>query len=265
MAYVYRHIRLDTNQPFYVGVGADCVGKHSRAYHTHNRTRFWHSIAKKQGYKVDVLVDNLTYSDALESEMYFIRLYGRININNGTLCNLTDGGTGATNRIVRLETKEKISKAHKGRKHTEQSRLNIRNAQISRVLTEEARLKIVLAHKGKKSSDATKKKMSEKGKGKKHTNETKLKISICNLGKKRTTEQKLKMSSVWKNRDEENKKQIGLRQSNNHQSSKIVLCKENGVFYLSITEASKIYGLSDVYLSMMLNGKYKNKTNLILA
>ena len=23
MAYVYRHIRLDTNQPFYIGIGSD--------------------------------------------------------------------------------------------------------------------------------------------------------------------------------------------------------------------------------------------------
>lgn len=31
MAYVYRHIRLDKNQPFYIGIGSDTDGRYHRA------------------------------------------------------------------------------------------------------------------------------------------------------------------------------------------------------------------------------------------
>ena len=31
MAYIYRHIRLDKNEPFYIGIGSDVEGKYKRA------------------------------------------------------------------------------------------------------------------------------------------------------------------------------------------------------------------------------------------
>ena len=46
MAVVYRHIRLDKNVPFYIGIG-DSI---NRAYNKINRTKIWKNIAKK-GYE----------------------------------------------------------------------------------------------------------------------------------------------------------------------------------------------------------------------
>lgn len=265
MPYVYAHIRLDTNQPFYIGVGADNYGKHKRAYQVENRTRYWKNISIKAKHKVVILLDNLSYEEALLKEKYFISLYGRKDLNKGTLCNLTDGGVGACNKVFSAATKQKISVAHKGRKHTPQASLNIKLAQRNRVYSEQYRKNISDRRIGVKASVEVREKIRKANIGKKHTQETKLLISVSKLGKKRTEEQKIKMSNIWQNRSEENKKQISLRLSNNHRLSKIVLCKETGIFYNSITEASKIYNFSDVHLSMMLHGKCKNKTNLILS
>ena len=37
MAYVYRHIRLDKNEPFYIGIGKDDSGEYKRANHIGNK------------------------------------------------------------------------------------------------------------------------------------------------------------------------------------------------------------------------------------
>lgn len=39
MAYVYRHIRLDKNEPFYIGIGSDI--NYQRAYNYQRRTKYW--------------------------------------------------------------------------------------------------------------------------------------------------------------------------------------------------------------------------------
>lgn len=45
MAYVYRHIRLDKNEPFYIGIGSD--NKYSRAKQKTGRNDRWHNKGKK--------------------------------------------------------------------------------------------------------------------------------------------------------------------------------------------------------------------------
>ena len=55
MAIVYRHIRLDKNEPFYIGIGKEI----KRAYDK-RRGNHWKSIIKKTEYRVDILFDNLT-------------------------------------------------------------------------------------------------------------------------------------------------------------------------------------------------------------
>lgn len=93
MSYVYRHIRLDTNQPFYIGVGSDPI-YYDRAKNRNRRSKYWYDITSKTDYKIDILMDNLSLEDALKKEEEFILLYGRIDLNTGTLCNKTNGGLG---------------------------------------------------------------------------------------------------------------------------------------------------------------------------
>ena len=107
MAYVYRHIRLDTNQPFYIGIGSDDSGKYKRAYNKSKRNIFWKRISIKSDYKIDIVLDGLTWEEACQKEKELIALYGRYNNNLGTLCNLTDGGDGTLGAIQSIETIQK--------------------------------------------------------------------------------------------------------------------------------------------------------------
>jgi hypothetical protein len=119
MAYVYRHIRLDKNEPFYIGVGEDSpneIGKYRRAYNVHNRSKHWKDICAKSKVEVEILMDDLTYEKAYEKEIEFIKLYGRVNLKTGTLCNKTDGGPGMKMPVLSSETLKKKKDCQKHRK-----------------------------------------------------------------------------------------------------------------------------------------------------
>jgi len=101
MAVLYRHIRLDTNTPFYIGIGQD----EKRAYDKHHRNDHWKRIVKKHGYKVHIMMDDLTWEEACQKEIEFIQLYGRKDLGLGTLVNMTDGGDGNLNPSKETRTK----------------------------------------------------------------------------------------------------------------------------------------------------------------
>jgi hypothetical protein len=107
MAYVYRHIRLDNNKPFYIGIGSDDKGKYKRANNKSKRSILWKRILAKTEYRIDVLLDNLSWEEACEKEKEFISMYGRLDNRLGTLCNHTDGGEG---QLGNVQSKETISK-----------------------------------------------------------------------------------------------------------------------------------------------------------
>lgn len=112
MPILYRHIRQDKNEPFYIGIGES----ESRAYEIKGRTRAWKNIAKK-GYDVEVLFDDLSWEKACEKEIEFIALYGRRDKKTGTLVNMTDGGEGTVGYRHTDETKEKCRMATSGINH----------------------------------------------------------------------------------------------------------------------------------------------------
>jgi hypothetical protein len=91
MAFVYRHIRLDKNEPFYIGIGSK--NNFNRAYNT-KRNKIWNEIASNTEFDVEIIFDDLSWEEAKEKEKEFISLYGRINTNTGVLANLTNGGAG---------------------------------------------------------------------------------------------------------------------------------------------------------------------------
>jgi hypothetical protein len=115
MAYVYRHIRLDKNEPFYIGISND-VNK-GRSREKTRRSKLWNRIVDKTDFDVEILFDDIPYHEAKAKEIEFIELYGRIDLGNGTLANLTNGGDGTINPSQ--ETRDKISKVNKGRKNSE--------------------------------------------------------------------------------------------------------------------------------------------------
>jgi hypothetical protein len=91
--YLYRHIRLDKNEVFYVGIGFD--EKMKRAYSSHSRNRHWRNVVNITEYDVEILFIDLPKEQLVEKEKEFIALYGRKDLNEGTLVNMTDGGDGA--------------------------------------------------------------------------------------------------------------------------------------------------------------------------
>jgi hypothetical protein len=175
MAVLYRHIRLDKDEPFYIGIGKD----ESRAYSKRNRTKYWHNITNK-GYDIEILFDDLSYDEAKLKEIEFIKLYGRIDLGTGILCNMTDGGDGSNGFKHSKEALIKIGEKSKGRIKTpeqiEKWRSNM-NFKRSPELTEKIRQSLI---------------------GKKHTEERKENQRKLRLGKKLSEEAKRKLSEYWK-------------------------------------------------------------------
>lgn len=159
MAYVYRHIRLDKNEPFYIGIGSDKNGLFKRANTISDRNNLWKKVYKKSGgYEVEILMDGLTWEQACEKEKEFIKLYGRINNKTGLLSNLTDGGEGNYGTIVSDYTRQKMSKSKQGRKWSEESKMKHSERLKGRAITWVD--KISESRKGYRPTEETKKKMS---------------------------------------------------------------------------------------------------------
>ena len=143
--YIYRHIRLDKNEPFYIGIGTkmdDFYGyseEYKRALCNTRRSIFWNNIVNKTEYRVDIILDNLTWKEACEKEIELIKLYGRKDLGLGILVNLTDGGDGQTKRVWSKELRERQSKTHKGlntwTKGIKRSKETIEKARVSQKKT----------------------------------------------------------------------------------------------------------------------------------
>jgi hypothetical protein len=116
MAYLYRHIRLDKNEPFYIGISIDNDNyKYIRAY-SKNRNNWWKNIVAKTEYEVEIILDDLTWEEAKLKETEFIVLYGRKDLGTGTLVNMTYGGEGKLKYLTeeeRLEAKKEYSRKYK--------------------------------------------------------------------------------------------------------------------------------------------------------
>lgn len=78
MAYLYRHIRLDKNEPFYIGIGSDC--NFQRAYDKNSRNKYWNNISAN-GYEVEILINDISWEEACIKEKEFISLYGRKDLD----------------------------------------------------------------------------------------------------------------------------------------------------------------------------------------
>jgi hypothetical protein len=120
MAYVYRHIRLDKNEPFYIGIGSDETYKRANA--KKGRNKIWYDIAAKTDYEVEILFDDISWDDACKKEIEFISLYGK-KAEGGLLSNITDGGEGTLGlKNPKLSERNKTG-IWKGKTHTEETKL----------------------------------------------------------------------------------------------------------------------------------------------
>lgn len=90
--YLYRHIRLDKNEPFYVGIGKK---KKNRNYYESYETEYERAFSKFRpqhwkniNNKTEIIVEILYESNSLEEirikEIEFIKLYGRKDLELGS-------------------------------------------------------------------------------------------------------------------------------------------------------------------------------------
>lgn len=229
--YAYRHIRNDTNTPFYVGIGKQMpgTGSYGRASSKHCRNKYWVNIVAKHGYTVEIFYETSIESEIIAKEKEFISLYGRRDLGNGILVNMTDGGEGRFSYSI--EQRREYAERMRGR---------------------------VSPMKGKKLSEETRKKMSEvqsqrnysylKGL-KKHTQENKDRLSNRNIGNK---------YNLGKFHSEETK----IKMSERAVKKPLVVYDAIGQLigvYPSVLIASKRMGVADTFISSCLTGKRKHR------
>ncbi len=218
MAYVYRHIRLDNNEVFYIGIGI----KKNRINSISSRNSFWHNIVNKCGMYSEIIEDNISWEMACEREKFWIKHYGRKNNNTGILVNMTDGGEGTLGNIMSIETKDKIRQKSLGRK-----------------LSKEHKLKISESHKGKpkpKPKDFSEK-MRNIVKGSVRTEESKLKQSITT----KKTLSKIKDKLIEKSKGEKNSNSVQYSFFNNLTNEIVLINGYKSVldYYNNITNQNK--------------------------
>lgn len=116
--YIYRHIRIDKNEPFYIGIGTKSeqdlkYGYYGRASAKHIDNNIWLKIIAKTEWKWEILLESDDKKFISEKEKEFILLYGRKCDNSGTLANLTLGGEENHGYKHTDEAKKKISESQK--------------------------------------------------------------------------------------------------------------------------------------------------------
>lgn len=149
--YIYLYMRKD-GTPYYVG-----KGKGSRAF---QRNHCSVTVPPKE--RVHFAARNMSEPDALQAEMFLIKLYGRKDIGTGCLRNLTDGGEGMSGHIPSEETRNKKRVSSSRWIRTKEHCASISRAKKGRTIISAAcRLMSSLKWKGIPKSEETKRKMAK--------------------------------------------------------------------------------------------------------
>lgn len=133
--YVYRHIRPDKNEVFYIGIGKHGTGRHLQK----RRNGIWEKIVSKNNgvFIAEIMMDSLTEDEALLKEKEFISLYGKLKDGTGTLSNILDYGSKGHHIGRTEEEKENLRRFNKTRVHKKGWKL-----------TEETKLRMSLSRRG---------------------------------------------------------------------------------------------------------------------
>jgi len=177
--YAYGEYTFDY-EPFYIGKGCErrkdrhiLDSKKDKKSYKLNKIR--KIISKNLLPIIITYKENMLENDAIALEIKMISSIGRADLKLGPLTNLTIGGDGAAGHIKSKETRDRLSKAHTGKKFSEEHKSNIalnhhdvsgennpmfgRNHSIT--VVENSRKRAT----GKKATETTKEKMRLKRKG----------------------------------------------------------------------------------------------------
>ncbi len=204
-----------------------------------------------------------------------------ININKSSIrefgYNSTLGGDGGK---LTDDIKEKISNSLKGEKnvrygvkHTEETKRKISKAHSGKKLSEDHIEKLRVASTGRLHTDEAKEKISEGLQGHVVTEETRQRISAGNIGKEWSKEAREKFSEA---RTGEGNPRYGTKHSEEtiakmkasskgrkpsqntiDAHKKKVICVETGEIFNTVGEASKHIGVNITGVSLACNGKQK--------
>lgn len=197
--YVYEHTRADTGEIFYVGKGCGSRLNSTRA--THRNQRWLRTVAKAGAFTARKVADCIDEEFAFLIEVERIDQLKRLGVG---LCNVTNGGDGASGYRHSDEAKAKMSiKWSDGRVMSKKQRDSISARHAGTKQSAETVAARKLANAGFKHSAESKAKMSVVQRGKKMppvSQETRDKLSIAKSGEKHP---------MWgKHHSEESKKKI---------------------------------------------------------
>ena len=118
-------------------------------------------------------ISQLTKNQSVSYSKELISKYGRRDINEGTLVNLTDGGDGSGHRSDEYCREHSIRMSGEnhpmwGKKHTKEWIENNSKSQMGKKLSEETKLKMSISRTGLKRNQETRRKMSESSSGEKN-------------------------------------------------------------------------------------------------
>jgi NUMOD3 motif len=214
--YVYEHWRPDRGECFYVG-----KGRGKRANILVGRNLHHMAIQAKLG-RLGLCVEiRLVKSGLMEDEAFALECE-RIafwRADGADLANMTDGGEGASGRMLSDESRKKISLSNKGRVLSAEIKAKIALASAGRPCSKETREKIGTANRGKKGrtpsaeqimalvesnkrrrgihfSDEHRAKLSKSRRRRVVTDETKEKISATLRGRTLSPEHRAKIKSA---------------------------------------------------------------------
>jgi len=126
--YTYLHCKPD-GTPFYVGKGGGHRGR--RSHNFADRSQHHKNIVAKYG-KANIRIFVFNCESEEQAFADEIQQIAQLRREGHELCNVADGGQGASGVIKSPETCAKLSLANKDRRHTDASKLNMSLAHIGK-------------------------------------------------------------------------------------------------------------------------------------
>lgn len=196
MIYIYSLSHPITNEVRYIGKTININRRYKQHLYDKRKSHkaSWVQSLRNEGLKPNITILEVCFDNWQEREIFWIAQFDN-------LTNLKEGGGVDYKRTTTEETKEKISKAHKGKNLSDETKQKISQKHKGKQLSEETKQKISESTKNKvkdKMPEEIKEKISNKLKGRKFSEETREKLRQAKLGRKLSEEIKTKISLTKK-------------------------------------------------------------------
>lgn len=185
--YVYLHRRKTDGTIFYVGKGSG-----TRAWKTVGRSKKWQAVASKHGLVVEIVQSGMQEWWAFELEMQLILA------SSPSLCNLTDGGEGASGLVLSRQQREALRSRTTSMFEDESFRAKHQKSVLEAMSRPDVIEKISSRTKAAMACPDIRQKISSRHKGVPLSDEHKQSLSKARKGKPKSEEHKAALSSSAK-------------------------------------------------------------------